>query len=186
MRLIKLADLPLSELVRLVRARLDIGRDLIAPGSVPVFGLAKGTMAVEMTNQVSDITLGASATWAALPSPGPIKGTIEVTGLSDLWISASGTVARSGATSDHALSFLVNGTEYTVLRHGLVAGTTWGLTTLEGAVNQGWSLTGRIPAGKIPRGTTTIELVYRRTVGANTGLIGTSSAFVANLYAWEY
>lgn len=180
----RLEDLPLADLYRWMRNKWELARDMVPPESVPVFGLHKGQMAVELNN-IGDITLGAAASWASLPSPGPVSGTVETSGLSDLWLWAGGTVARSGATTIHVLSFLVNGVEYNTLVHEAAA-SSWGLFTLDSALNRGWAMMGRVPASLLPRGETSIEIVYKRTTGSNTGLIGGSSAFTINLYANEY
>lgn len=183
--MIELKDLPLSDLLRWMRGKLVIGKDIVPVGSIPVFGLDKAVASVQANNLGGNITLGSSATWASLPSPGPVTLSVTVSGLSDLWIIGHGTLIQSGSLSVHSLSVTIDGTDYQQFVHGAPASNA-GLYRHEGTTFTSWSFTGKVPVDKLLRSTYDLELVYRRLSGTNTGLLGADAVHVINLYAVEY
>jgi hypothetical protein len=180
---IEMDQLPLAELTRRFLSLLSIEKSQVPIGSVPIFGVDRGSAFVQSYN-IGNQTLGTSSQWAVLANS--ITANVAVSGLRDLHLMAGGSAISSGAGATHGVSFAIDGVEFTTMVFGRAANTGNGLHYVNGNANVlAWNMFGVVPASMLERKVYSIEITTRQSSGAASGILYADGTNSFNLYALE-
>jgi hypothetical protein len=179
---IEMSQLPLASLQRWFLGQLEIEKSQVPVQSIPIFGVERGSLSIQIRN-AGNFTLANATSWTPL-SPS-VKGNIAVSGLRDLDIRIGGTAVVGGSGTGYTFSVLIDQVEFQRFVLGQSPNAGNGLVYFEGTTASSWRGHGVVPASLLDRKVYSIELVYRRTGGANNGLLYWDNNNTVSLYALE-